>query len=336
MRGLVKELVGLGIERNALLEAAGISASTLRFTPIRLPWELVEVLIEAAEELTGDDRLGLHLANTHDLETLALPGILLFASRDLEDAARRILTVQRLWSDAYRGFLESDPPSFVFELLRPERPANVHLREQTMADLLIMIRQVTGVQLSPERVAFPHVRAGNIDEYEEFFGCSVEFGAERTQMFMRPEHMRLPIPTSNVLFARHFARQAEAELARLSPNQTLAERVRELLEADLEAQLLFTSSLESVAERLRTSSRTLQRSLGKEGTSFAKELEGVRRAAAERLFGAGHEIADVSWQLGYAEPAVFHRAFKRWTGETPERYRKSRRVRSLDDPDAGA
>jgi len=31
----------------------------------------------------------------------------------------------------------------------------------------------------------------------------------------------------------------------------------------------------------------------------------------------------VSFLLGYAEPATFFRAFKRWTGKTPLEYRAS-------------
>lgn len=30
---------------------------------------------------------------------------------------------------------------------------------------------------------------------------------------------------------------------------------------------------------------------------------------------------EVSFLLGYSEPATFFRAFKRWTGKTPQQYR---------------
>jgi AraC-like DNA-binding protein len=40
------------------------------------------------------------------------------------------------------------------------------------------------------------------------------------------------------------------------------------------------------------------------------------------------EVAD---QLGFSEPSSFHRAFKRWTGETPTRYRLSHRSAAAND-----
>ena len=33
-------------------------------------------------------------------------------------------------------------------------------------------------------------------------------------------------------------------------------------------------------------------------------------------------IAEVAFLLDFSEPSAFHRAFKRWTGQTPAAYRK--------------
>ena len=77
----------------------------------------------------------------------------------------------------------------------------------------------------------------------------------------------------------------------------------------------------SRARRLRTSARTLQRRLGAEGTSVAKLLDELRRTRAEAYLEMGLSISEVSYLVGFAEPSVFFRAFKRWTGETPADFR---------------
>jgi AraC-like DNA-binding protein len=79
-----------------------------------------------------------------------------------------------------------------------------------------------------------------------------------------------------------------------------------------------------VARRLGTSARTLQRRLREEGTSFAAELDAVRRERAEAFLRAPDvSIAEVSWLLGFAEQSAFTRAFRRWTGVAPTEWRRS-------------
>lgn len=48
----------------------------------------------------------------------------------------------------------------------------------------------------------------------------------------------------------------------------------------------------------------------------------MRREEAERLLLSGLDIGEISWRLGYAEPPIFHRAFKRWTQQTPSEWRR--------------
>ncbi len=69
------------------------------------------------------------------------------------------------------------------------------------------------------------------------------------------------------------------------------------------------------------SPRTLQRRLGDEGTSVHALLDEVRRGRAAALLDADMAIGEVAYLLGYSEPSAFHRAFRRWTGVTPEAFR---------------
>jgi AraC-like DNA-binding protein len=79
-----------------------------------------------------------------------------------------------------------------------------------------------------------------------------------------------------------------------------------------------------IAKLMGLSERTLQRRLSAEGTTFNGVLEDARREIALG-FLADKKLAayEVSFLLGYSEPATFFRAFKRWTGKTPQQYRAS-------------
>ena len=82
-------------------------------------------------------------------------------------------------------------------------------------------------------------------------------------------------------------------------------------------------SAETVADHLRMSARTLSRRLADEGTSHKAILDELRADLARRyLEDAELAISEVAFLLGFSEPSAFHRAFKRWTGQTPSQFRK--------------
>jgi len=85
-------------------------------------------------------------------------------------------------------------------------------------------------------------------------------------------------------------------------------------------------TVETVADAVRTSPRTLQRRLHRAGFTFAGVLQRARYAAARRMLRKpGQKIGDIGRVLGYSDPAHFTRAFTRWTGVTPEDFRRSER-----------
>ena len=83
-------------------------------------------------------------------------------------------------------------------------------------------------------------------------------------------------------------------------------------------------TVETVADAVRTSPRTLQRRLHRAGCTFAGVLQRARYAAARRMLRKpGRKIGEIGRVLGYSDPAHFTRAFTRWTGVTPEDFRRN-------------
>lgn len=76
--------------------------------------------------------------------------------------------------------------------------------------------------------------------------------------------------------------------------------------------------LEDAAEAMACTTRNLQRQLAAEGTSFREVLNNTRRELALFYLGTRRfSPKEVSFMLGYSEPAAFYHAFHRWTGQTP-------------------
>lgn len=82
-----------------------------------------------------------------------------------------------------------------------------------------------------------------------------------------------------------------------------------------------------VASKLELNRRTLQRSLETEGCSFSAVLDGLLKDRATALVeSTDRSLTDIALQLGYSDGAHFSRAFRRWTGMTPSRFRTARRT----------
>lgn len=74
------------------------------------------------------------------------------------------------------------------------------------------------------------------------------------------------------------------------------------------------------------STRSLQRRLLKFGLTYSQLIDEVRLETACRLLARTEtSLAKIAYDLGYADPANFTRAFQRWTGQKPSAFRRRRR-----------
>lgn len=106
-----------------------------------------------------------------------------------------------------------------------------------------------------------------------------------------------------------------------SPSGGLADDFRKLIKPYLQEPGL---DMNRVAGICGLSKRTLCRRLQAQGTTAQKEILSLRRGTAEKeLQNTKLAISKIATNVGYSDPAVFSRAFKRWTGMSPRAYRKA-------------
>jgi len=132
-----------------------------------------------------------------------------------------------------------------------------------------------------------------------------------------------PMSASDPLLQSVLKDHAE-QLLRGLPN--LQDPLADVQQVLLEAMPRGRVDLEHVAKQLGVSARTLQRRLADTGTRWSELLEEARRQLSARLLvDPSLSVDDVAVLLGYAEASAFHRAFRRWTGQTPGAFRKRHR-----------
>lgn len=139
---------------------------------------------------------------------------------------------------------------------------------------------------------------------------SITFGAEDAAR---------PFLTENEPLWRFFAPELRRRLAALQADATAAERVRAAL---LETLPAGECTMSAVSHQLATSPRTLQRQLQRDGTSFNAVLADTReRLARHYLAHSTMTTAEIAYLLAYEDSTSFYRAFRTWTGATPDTVR---------------
>ena len=109
---------------------------------------------------------------------------------------------------------------------------------------------------------------------------------------------------------------------RLTAPASFLEDVRNAIAEEL---IAGEATAENIAMRLNLSPRTLHRRLVENGSAFRKVKDDLLRTRAEKLLIQQKiTLGEVSYLLGYSEPANFNRAFRRWTGTTPAQWREMR------------
>jgi AraC-like DNA-binding protein len=100
------------------------------------------------------------------------------------------------------------------------------------------------------------------------------------------------------------------------------QRVRAAL---LEALPSGLVTMDAVASKLAVSRRTLQRRLANEGTSFVDLVRATRESLARHyLQRTDLPMSEIAFLLGFSEPRSFYRAFREWTGRSPDHVRRQR------------
>jgi AraC-like DNA-binding protein len=190
-----------------------------------------------------------------------------------------------------------------------------------LADLFIGIRKVTGVPFVPVRVEFSTPRPRDVRVLEEVFACSdIRFGQEKDRLWLRAQDWAAAVRHNH-----HYLVQPQLSLQPQPQDaSSLAAEVRRIVKDRIGNEPI---SLSRVARRLGTSARTLQRRLSEDGVSFADVVDSARKLRACTLLqGWTHSIAAITFLVGFSEQSAFTRAFRRWTGTTPARYRRVQRA----------
>jgi AraC-like DNA-binding protein len=323
VRRLISHVEARGFDAASIRGLPGLRGRDLEDPDALFPEPALRQAWRLAVALTGDGALGLHLAEQLPRGTLDLIEYSFRASPTLGDAIQRLARYGRLLNDRLAArvlvgsgnlrFLIGEPAGQVLDRQRAEL---------SLAFLLRLARETTVGLRGPLEVSFAHQAPEGLSEHRRFFRAPLRFSAAISEIVFSGRDAARPLRSADEGLLGAIKRRLEKQLVRLGKpaGGSTTARVRELLVHDLG---MAGASAARAAHMLGLGERTLSRSLATEGTSFRAILESVRsETAAALLHDRSVAIAEISYFLGYSEPAAFHRSFKRWTGKTPLAYRR--------------
>ncbi len=303
-----------------LLYACALPADAEARTEAQVPLDALLDFQARAEAALGEPHLGLRAAEALELGRYGLVEFIARTAATLRDSLALFVRYQGLVDDTVRFSLAEARGVAVFEFGAPGVPGSMgrHGNEYTLCILLRMSRLALGDDWSPSRLWFAHPAPPDPAPLFAFLGTRrVRFGAPNSGAELPAHTLDRELPGADPALHAFLSQQAQSALP--APGEDFLSRARRRTRALMERGLL---RVELLAAQLGLSARTCQRRLADEGTSFHALADEVRRQAALALL-ADRELplGEVAFRLGYAELRPFVRAFKRWTGTTPGRYR---------------
>ena len=322
-RAMVRAAESRGLRVSDLLERAALTRETLEDPDARIPGKTAIELWHALIERTGDAALQLVAPTILPFGAYRVIDYLVRASATVGEGVTRFAEFFALIADALTLSIESGADYSCLCLARTDGGAvpPVYV-DYVFAALVGRIRMGIRPELRVRHVELRRPPPVDPAPYEACFQSPVRFHALHDRLCFTAEEWASPIEGADAALARVLEEHARMLAARLPEAATdFVSRVRTSVMATLPA----SAHMEHVSRELHMSPRSLQRKLAEGGTTFRQVLDDVRSGLAESyLSDTAVSIPEVAYLLGFSDQSSFHRAFHRWTGSAPGRWRRSR------------
>ncbi|WP_054883215.1 AraC family transcriptional regulator [Pseudomonas sp. NBRC 111130] len=303
----------------ARLRGVGIDPAVLSQPQARVPAKAFAGLWLELIELLEDEFFRLD-SHGMPLGSFALICRGLIQEPNLEKALRQCMSSFALFLRDLRGNLTLRGGRAVISVQSTiADPLTQVYAEETYLVLVIgLLCWLAGRRIAIDRTELAVARPAQDDD-PLLWGPDLRLGSGRTEVEFDTAWLRLPV-VQDLAGLKTFLRSAPQGLVIRFRNQNgLVAEVYRHLRARRYGQW---PTLAAMAEQQGISASTFRRQLEREGHSYQQIKDEVRRAMAfERLREGTLSIAEIAEQAGFQEPSAFHRAFKKWTGQSPGSYR---------------
>jgi len=320
---LLDAIAQTGLDPKRLCEAADIDFSVFQDHEARIPTDKITRLWDEAAKQSQDPNIGLHVGEKLKPRAVNVVSYLLLSSPTVREGLERVIRYSQLATEALIISLEDqdDLCELQFDLVGGQQPRSRHPYEYLGVLLMKFSQWITDREFKAVETRFRHPQPADISEHQRIFRSPLLFSSDVNCLVVQRELLERPSVHADPDIFRLHEEFAKRHLAGLEDHSTVRQVKMHL------ASLLERGprDLDSIAQRLNTSPRTLQRRLSEENTTFQDVLDDIRKdVCMDHLENTSMPVAEVAYLAGFADPSTFYRAFKRWTGMTPLEFRESR------------
>ena len=310
----------------AVLASVGLDIVKFSDPDTEIPYVAASRLLARCVSATRCEHFGLLVGMRAGPSSLGVAGFMLGSATDVATALHDLQ--QHLNLHDQGGMLvlraEEDIALLGYAIQEPRAEASDQIYDLSIAVACNIMRNLCGQSWNPTEVLLSRRLPQDLVPYRRFFRAPLHLDAAQSGVKFPGRWLSHKLASADPLLHRHLEKEALAlhELHNLSIIETLRRSLRKHL-------LNRSCTVTDVARDLRIHHRSLNRRLRDHGTSFREELDNVRYTMARQLLADSMiPIARIATILNYSDTTGFSRAFKRWSGTTPARWRDGDRPSS--------
>ena len=303
-----------------LFASAGIDKVPSNDPMERLTTAQIAALFRKCVELTGNPAVGLTVARFLHPSSLHALGYSVLASSTLRDCCERMVRYFRLASEQAELNIIEENDLFRLRTNILAEAVALESGDAWHAFVVRLFRLIYRPDLEPVSVKLGRsCPPGHEAQYRKSFGSSVTFDAPYWEICLERAVVDEPLMGGNREIALQNDQIIENYLAAMD-KADVETRVRQVIIQTLSSG---QCNKQRVAAELAMSPSSLQMKLAERGCTFQDLLAQVRESLAKAYIEQGQvSLTEVSFMLGFSDTSSLTRAFRRWTGKSPQEYRR--------------
>ena len=318
-----RQLASMGAPVERLLMRAGIPSELLSHPAAAMPLANAFRFGELACRTQGTEHLGLRVGLATSLDDCGPYGRMLQNALTVQDYLRKGIALYSMLATGQRFWLSVHGQELRLNLATVAESdiGKYQAHTESLAIIIAKFREAAGSDWSPREISLAYRSREPLPSIDLFAGSRVLRGTGETYFTIPRAMMGLRFPDRSGVGS-----DMEPESPARRP---LPEDLVGLVELQIGSLLTDRAlQIDTVAETLAMSRRTMQRALAKEGLTYSQLLAETRIGQAARwLERSDKAVAEIAFDLGYTDASNFTRAFRSHTGVPPQTFRDNARRR---------